>query len=91
MDYAAIEGDEIVIRVPIDALPTACQVAWDDRYGDHDLRVVDARAFAEEFVRELNAEEEDGTTLVHLMLDQAAVNAAENGAEGLNDPDKEQG
>lgn len=89
MDFASIEGDQIVIRVPLDALPNASQVAWDDHYGleEHDLHIVDVAVFADEFVRELNSEEEDGTTLVHLMLDKAAVNAAENGAAGLNDPD----
>jgi hypothetical protein len=85
MDMAKIEGTEIVIRIPLAALPNAASVAWDDAYGEHDIAVVDLEAFAKDFVLELVREEEDGTTLVHLMLDKAAVKAAENGAFGLSD------
>lgn len=86
-ELANIEGEEIVIRIPVAALPGAAQVAWDEQYGfeQHSLRVCDVAAFAKEFVRELNSEAEDGTTLIHIVLDKAAVNAAENGAEGLEE------
>lgn len=89
MEMANIEGTEIVIRVPFDAIPDAAKVAFDEEWGEgeHGIAVVDPAVFAGELVRALNDEGEDGTTLVHQMLDKACVNAAEDGAEGLTDPD----
>lgn len=78
-----IEGDEIVIRVPIDATPFAAGYAMLRAWGQ-EYPVTDARVFAAELVRELRKEEEDGTTLVHTMLDKAVLNAVENGAEGVS-------
>lgn len=84
-ELANIEGEEIVIRVPLSALPAAAKVAWDEAFGfeEHTFAVDDVNTFAAEFVRELNAEDEEGTTLIHVALDKAAVNAVENGAEGI--------
>jgi hypothetical protein len=86
-ELANIEGEEIVIRIPFSAIPDAALVAFDEQYGfeQHDISVVDTAAFAKELRCELSRESEDGTTLVHLMLDKACVNAAENGAFGLSE------
>jgi len=84
-ELVAIEGDQIVIRVPIDALPEACAIAWDSSLGEHGITISDLPVFAKEFVRELRREEENGDTLVHKMLDRAAYMAANNGAEGLSE------
>lgn len=81
---ASIESDEIVIRVPIAALPVAAPYAWDRHYGQHDISIVNVNQFAKEVLLELLREEENGDTLIHKMLDRACVNAAENGAEGLS-------
>lgn len=48
--------------------------------------VTDTKVFAEAIALELRREEEDGTTLVHRMLDKAATNAVENGCEGVKYP-----
>lgn len=82
-DLASIEADQIVIRVPILAVPFAASVAFDEAYGEHGYSVTDAAEFARAIVGELRAEEEDGTTLVHRMLDKASTRALENGAEGI--------
>ncbi len=81
-----IEGNEIVVRMPIDALP----VAWDaSPLNDHDpdagnlYPVTDAALFAREVVTALSDEEEDGTTLLHRAFDQAMSNAVDQGAEGV--------
>lgn len=76
---AAIEGDQVVIRVPIAALPVAMSGSpiW------HDCHVTDAAVFAVEFVRALNEEEEDGTTLLHRAFDKAMSNAVESGCDGV--------
>lgn len=87
MSDAKIEAGEIVIRVPLAAIPCAALVAFDEQYGfeQHSLEVVDVDVFAGELVLELNRESEDGTTLVHLMLDRAVIRATENGAQGIED------
>ena len=46
-------------------------------------KVTDPREWMKAVVDELNHEEEDGTTLVHLMLDEAFEKAADQGAEGI--------
>ncbi|WP_270820435.1 crAss001_48 related protein [Aeromonas sp. Y311-2] len=47
------------------------------------VSVVDPDLFASELLGILRREEEDGTTLVHTMLDEAAELAAEDGVEGI--------
>ena len=85
-ELAAIEGDEIVIRVPISAIPEAASVAFDEQYGEnHDVNVIDAPVFARELLSALLDESEDGTTLIHEMLDKACIRCAEDGAEGLSE------
>lgn len=48
--------------------------------------ITDSDKFAEEILQALRAESEDGTTLIHVALDKAAVNAIEYGAEGIELP-----
>lgn len=45
------------------------------------LNVTDAKGFAQDVLHELQREQEDGTTPVHLLLDKAADEAAEQGSE----------
>lgn len=85
MNIVNIEGDEIVIRVPVHALPDAAATAFDRHYG-FDVRsatVVDPEAFAKELFYVLSDEDENGDTLVTQMLDTACVKAEQAGAEGL--------
>ena len=49
------------------------------------LKITNAEAFANDILQELLAEEDDGTTLVHKMLDKAADNAIENGSENVEE------
>jgi hypothetical protein len=80
---AIIEGDEIVIRIPLSALPRAVENAGDACGAN--LKLTDAAAFAPEFVRELNREEENGDTPIYKLLDRAIMDAWENGAEGIEE------
>ena len=48
--------------------------------------VVDAGQFAKELVDILHQEDEDGTTLVHIMFDEAVRRAIESGAESVRLP-----
>ncbi|MFN3464449.1 MAG: hypothetical protein ACK4X1_10260 [Terricaulis sp.] len=87
---ASIEYGEIIIRVPISALPHAAKIAFEDANydcneisGETRMRVNDPALFAAGIVRALNEESEDGSTPVHLLLDRAVLVAAEQGSEGL--------
>ena len=82
MELAKIEGEEIVIRVPLAVLEAASTVVWDQRgYGAY--RVTDLPTYAKALVGALNRESENGTTFVHRALDDAAVHALDQGCEGV--------
>jgi hypothetical protein len=49
------------------------------------MEVSDAAAFAPYLVTALSEESEDGTTMIHKMLDRAIIDACEQGAEGVSD------
>jgi len=57
---------------------------WDAEKDKELFSVADNQEFADEVVRELLWEEDDGTTLVHLMFDTAMERAVENGSEGIS-------
>lgn len=83
-----IEGDEIVVRVKIDALPSAWDQLVMDIYDpdapDHKPpRIEDAEAFAPHFLAELNHEDEMGNTPLMRVFDEAMEMAINNGAEGI--------
>lgn len=71
------------ISIGVDVLAHAISVGR--RYGSpFDLIVTDPDAFAKEVALELQSEEEDGTTRVHMLLDEVALSVAENGGEGID-------
>jgi len=64
---------------------------FDEVTGDFLIpKIVDADAFARAVCRQLNDEEEDGTTVVHRMFDEAIKEAVEQGAEGIVFPDEKE-
>ncbi|PAQ03691.1 hypothetical protein LRP31_25660 [Mesorhizobium mediterraneum] len=61
---------------------------YDEKSGDILVpKVTDPAAFAKAVYHQLNDEEEDGTTIVHRMFDDAIKEAVEQGAEGIVFPD----
>ena len=83
-----IEGDEIVVRVKIDALPNA----WDQHVRDisdpeapefKPPKIEDAEAFAPHFLAELNHADEIGNTPLMRVFDEAMEMAINNGADGV--------
>ena len=83
MDMVKIEGDEIVIRIPIkDLSGAAFEGLTDCDYEDDDG--MDFDQLAKDIVSQLNAEEEDGSTKVNLMLDDAVRDASESGAHAFS-------
>lgn len=82
---AVIEGDAMLIRLPIDYLPQVVEGAWALNAMPVRMQITDAGAFAKELVRVLNREDEQGTTMIHRMMDSAIVEALEQGAEGIEE------
>lgn len=85
-------GGRLVISIGVRCLAHAIEFAPAlTRYNEsadefEHPKVTDPLAFAHEIDAELSKEEEDGTTVVHRMLDKAAQSAIENGAEGIHCP-----
>jgi hypothetical protein len=102
-----LQDERVVIAVGIDTLahcwmtgPERDRLRWDDLTNDYDpniARIVEPQTFAEDVVRELKREQEDGTTPVHLLFDKAMLEAVEQGSLGVDDveedepPDSERG
>jgi len=85
MGMAKIERKSIVVRVPVKALASAVEQTLAAGKIWQRLKITNAEAFAEDFVRALNDEDETGETLVHAMLDKAIINAFEQGADGIEE------
>ena len=82
---AIIEGDSIVIRVALSALPIVLEGSWACGALDTRFKLTDVNKFASELVRELNDESEDGTTRIHKLFDGAIIEALEQGALGIEE------
>lgn len=80
---AVIEDGAVVIRFPLDAMQSALDGAWGMHIFDKRQKITNLGEFAEEFRNELNAESENGTTLIHRMADEVFLNMMEQGAFGF--------
>ena len=87
---AYIDGDDIVIRIAIDALPIAYEGAIELGAVAPGYKITDARKFAKEVINALVDEDEQGTTAVHRLFDKAMEDAIENGAEGVEEVEDEE-
>lgn len=77
---------EISIGIALLAFAVQSQDMWPEEF-----HVSDIRDFANSMARQLLVEGEDGTTLVHIMLDRAAQELLEEGSEGVDQGDVEAG
>lgn len=77
-----VEDDRLVISIGIDALATA--VTGADFWDEDTMRIRDRDELARDIVRELEDEQDDGTTPVHLMIDAAAEAAVDNGSTAIS-------
>ncbi len=77
-----IVDGELVIRIGIDTLIFAARTGddWDERFV-----IVDADVFAEDIRHELEREQEDGTTPVHMLIDAAVEQAIDQGSLGIDE------
>lgn len=87
-----IEDGVLVMQIGVECLAHAIKLnpdltEYDDKTGEWvEPKITDADKFAAEVLLALKDESEDGTTLVHMAIDTAAMNAIENGAEGIKMP-----
>lgn len=85
-----IEDDRLVIRIGVECLCRSIEMAdtWPSKNEDGDpCKIVDQAQFLKDLVGELELDDEQGATSIHLMLDQAALGVAEGGSEAVEFPD----
>lgn len=85
---ARIVGDELIIKLKISTLAHAA------RHSDYffqcqedgtTLKITDEAAFAESVASALNREEEDGSTPITRLLDEATEWVSEQGMDGIEE------
>lgn len=86
IEFSQTKAGDITIRIPRGALRHT--VAMMEEYPEGS-RVTHTKTFSDAVLRALRDEEGDGTTLAHMMLDQAVERAIENGAEGVKLADED--
>jgi len=74
-----------MIRIPVENLPAALKGACDLGIVQGVWRVTDLKTFAKEVAHALNDEDEQGTTPIHRMFDDAFNYVIEQGGEGIED------
>lgn len=84
-----VVGEKIIFEIGVDILKVAAFMHpnfWDGESGTDvpNIRVTDPMIFAREVVRQVNDEDEDGSTLLTRMLDEAMKQAVEDGCEGVD-------
>lgn len=87
-----IEDGVLTMQIGVEALAHVTKLnpeltTYDEKSGEWaEPKVTDPDKFAAEVLTALKDESEDGTTLLHIAIDTAAMNAIENGAEGIDIP-----
>lgn len=72
-----IARGELIIRIGVETLAFAVN----NGVAIAGCKVTDAAGFAQDVLAELQSEQEDGTTTVHLLLDAAAARAVDFGSQ----------
>lgn len=82
----AVEGRQLVIRITTECLVHAvtCASQWPAQEMGGPVAVIDAPVFVADIVHELQREDEQGTTVVHRLFDEAALAALEAGSLGVD-------
>ena len=89
-----LEGSELVVRIGIDTLAFCAEHSpfveqtyiWDEENAQYDesrFRVIDQKTFALEILQILKREEEDGSTPITKLFDQATEDAIGDGCQGV--------
>lgn len=84
-----VEDSQLVIRIGIGTLAFAtecCPLLAGDAIDPPYVKVADKKMLAEDVLRALSDEEEDGTTPVHRLLDEAILEAYAQGSLAFDEP-----
>lgn len=83
---AALEGDQLVIRITTDCLLHAvtCAPEWPVDYTGATIIIHNGTLLIQEIINELQREDEKGANQMHRLLDQAALGAINNGSEAVS-------
>lgn len=84
----AAENDTITITIGIETLCHAVRIGRP--YGQGGVKITDQEAFIQNLIYGMQSEQEDGTTPVHSMFDEAVTTMLENGEEGLEVDEEDQ-
>lgn len=82
---AVIEDGCIVIRLPVAHLPQVVDGGYAAGAYPRRYHITNLEEFVADLVRELNDEQEDGTTPIHELFDGAIIAAVEQGALGIEE------
>lgn len=82
----AVEGDQLVIRITTECLLHAvtCAPEWPVDYRGTSISILNGTLLIQEIIHELQREDEQGTNQMHRLLDQAALDAINNGSEAVS-------
>lgn len=82
----AVEGDQLVIRITTECLlhAVACAPEWPVDYRGDPISIQNGTLLIQEIIHELQREDEQGTNQMHRLLDQAALDAINNGSEAVS-------
>lgn len=89
MTEATISKGKILISVDEKAMRQLVEGCWATENLDVRQQITDVPIYMKEVVDALNADDEQGTTLIHRMFDAAILQTLENGAEGIEDHPKQ--
>jgi hypothetical protein len=90
MTEAKIENGEIVIRLALDTLPAVLESGWVCNVLPTRYKITNVAEFAADLVRELNREEENGSTRIYTMFDKAIFEAVDQGAFGIEEHEQQE-
>ncbi|MEQ3693187.1 MAG: hypothetical protein ABNH16_07130 [Thalassolituus sp.] len=76
------ENGVLSISIGVNTLRHACEIGR--RYGTGEIEITDEKLFLENLINEIEKEDEDGSTLAHVMFDSAVTSMLENGEEGVD-------
>lgn len=82
---AEIVDGKIVITLAINHLQTAIDGGTALGTIDGSWKLTDPNEFAKELLQSLHREDEEGTTVIHRMFDEAINDAIEQGVDGIEE------
>lgn len=86
---ASIEGEQLVVRAGVEYLLNIIPFTdtWPTNSAGDPCKIKDKEQFLKDLICELGRENEQGATLIHLAIDEAAAEVTEQGYESVELPE----